>query len=44
MDHADVVLGAVDDWRKQYDDGGSTVVAIALREHELVRVGDVSFQ
>ena len=42
VDHVLVELGTADAWRKQYD-GGTTVVAITLLEHELVRVGDVSF-
>jgi hypothetical protein len=42
VDHADIALDTADDSRKQYD--GKTVVAITLLEHELVRVGDVSFK
>jgi hypothetical protein len=43
VDHADVALDTTDQSRKQYDGDGTIVVAITLLEHELVRVGDVSF-
>jgi hypothetical protein len=44
VDHADVTLDTPDDWRKQYDDNKTTIVAITLLEYELVGVGEVSFQ